>query len=97
MSSATESARGETCTVRLPGCDYGTETTVFAHIAGIRFGHGMGKKTKLGAYACHKCHDLIDNRKPRPEGVTKQDVWTAHLEGMAETLLKLDEKGIIKL
>ena len=97
MSSTTESARGETCTVRLPGCDYGTETTVFAHIAGVRFGHGMGKKTNLGAYACHKCHQKIDFRENEPEGYTRAEVELAHFQGMAETLLKLDEKGIIKL
>ena len=30
-----QSARGETCTLRLPGCHGGTETTILAHL--LRF------------------------------------------------------------
>lgn len=98
MSRTTESARGEDCTVRFPAvCSFDPDTTIFAHLSGVRFGHGTGIKTKLGAYSCGKCHDLIDSRIPRPEGVTKQDVKIAHYEGIFETLIKLDEKGIIKL
>jgi hypothetical protein len=97
VSKITESARGQNCTVRLPGCSFDPATTVFAHISGVRFGHGTGIKTKLGAYACHKCHDLLDSRMPRPPGMTKQDVKLAHFEGMAETMLRLDEKGLINL
>ncbi|MCK9394199.1 MAG: DUF1364 domain-containing protein [Methylobacter sp.] len=97
MSKITESAKGQNCTVRLPGCSFDPATTVFAHIAGVRFGHGMAKKTKLGAYACHKCHDLIDSRVPRPEGMTRQDIKLAHYEATMETLLQLDEKGLINL
>lgn len=98
MSKVTKSANQEYCTVRLPGvCSHDPATTVFAHIAGVRLGHGVGIKTKLGAYACNKCHDVADGRTPRPQWLSAEDVKLAHLEGMAETLLKLEEKGLVKL
>lgn len=78
-------------------CNFNKDTTVFAHLAGVRFGHGVAIKTKIGAYACSNCHDMIDGRVKRPEGLTLQDVKTAHLEGVVETLLRLDEKGLVKL
>lgn len=94
----TASAKGEDCTVRLPGvCNFNRDTVVFAHISGVRFGHGIGKKTKLGAYACSSCHDLIDGRVPLPFHITKQAVKMAHYEAVMETLLKMEEKGLIAL
>lgn len=97
MSKITDSARQEDCTIRLPGCNFDKDTTVFAHISGIRFGHGTAIKTKFGAYACSKCHDLLDSRIKRPEGMTKDYIELAHFQGVIETLIKLNEKGLIKL
>ena len=97
MSKITASARGEDCTVRLQGCSFDPLTTVFAHISGVRFGHGVAIKTKIGAYCCNKCHDIIDGRVKRPEGMTRQDALIAHYEGVFETLIRLDKKGIIRL
>ncbi len=97
MSKITDSARNQVCTVRLPGiCNFDQSTTVFAHISGIRFGHGTGIKTKIGAYACSSCHALLDSREKRPEGMTKQDVKLAHYEGVIETMIKLEEQGLVK-
>ncbi|MGZ5575232.1 MAG: nuclease domain-containing protein [Methylobacter sp.] len=97
MSKTTKSARQEDCTIRLPGCNFNKDTTVFAHLAGVRFGHGWAIKTKFGAYACSYCHDVVDGRLPRPEGMTQNDVKLAHHEGVIETLLRLDEKGLVML
>jgi hypothetical protein len=89
----TESARGEDCTVRLPGvCNFNPETVVFAHLNGVRFGHGVGKKTKWGAYACSACHDELDRRTRRMDS---EFVKLAHYEATIETLNKLVEKGLI--
>lgn len=93
-----QSARGEYCTVRLPFvCNGNSETTVFAHIPGVRFGHGMGIKTKFGAYACSSCHDVLDGRVPRPKGLSQEFVKLAHYEGVIETLEKLSEKGLVNV
>ena len=63
-SAITESARGEKCTVRLPGCTYDPDTVVFAHVNSVRVGKGMGFKCPdfAGAYCCNMCHDLVDSR-----------------------------------
>ena len=98
MSKITESARGRSCTVRLIGvCNYNPETTVFAHISGIRFGHGTGKKTALGAFCCSSCHDVLDGRVKRSEGMCADDVKLAHYEGVMETLSILNEEGLVIL
>ena len=57
-------ARGQPCTVRLPGCDGGGETTVLAHIRYAGTG-GMGMKPLdiQAVCACASCHDAIDGRR----------------------------------
>lgn len=92
------SARGENCTIRLPFvCNGNPETTVAAHISGVRFGHGVGIKTKFFAHACSACHDVVDGRVPRPKGLSQEFVKLAHFEGVIETLSKLEEKGMVTL
>jgi hypothetical protein len=87
------SARGEECCVRLPGiCINNPETVVFAHLNGVRFGHGVGKKTRWGAYACHACHMELDRQTTILE---KDYVKLCHYEAVIETLDKLVEKGLI--
>jgi hypothetical protein len=96
MSKITESARGEHCTIRVDGhCNHNTETTVFAHISGVRFGHGMGEKVNdiLGAYACSDCHDVVDGRQ-RSE-YTRTERKLMHYEGVFETQMKLKAKGLL--
>lgn len=96
LRKITQSARGQECTVRIPSiCNGNPETVVFAHVNGIRFGHGVGKKTKWGAYSCSACHDCTDGRIPRPHGMTHDQVKLAHYEGVIETLNKLVEKGLL--
>lgn len=96
MSKMTESARGEQCTIRLPGvCNHNPETTVFAHLSGIRFGHGVGKKTQWGAYACSSCHDAVDGRVTYGWSLAERRL--AHYEGIFETLDKLVAKGIVEV
>lgn len=96
MSKITDSARGEECTVRLIGCNRNPETTVFAHLSGIRFGHGVGKKVSNlhGAYCCSSCHDLLDGRV-KNNYYTKDELKLAHLEAVIETQIKLIDKGLI--
>lgn len=87
------SARDEDCTIRLPDvCNFNPETTVFAHVNGIRLGHGVGKKTRWGAYACSACHDEVDRRTRKLEA---NFVHTCHLEGCLETQDRLVEKGLL--
>lgn len=56
------SARGQDCTLRIPGyCNFDPETTVLAHVGRDR---GMAIKCddNMAVYACSGCHDAIDGR-----------------------------------
>ena len=90
MSSITKLARGQDCTVRLPGiCNFNPETTVFAHISGVRHGHGVGIKTSFGAFCCSSCHDHIDGRVKSP--LSRTELKLAHFEGVIETLILIEK------
>lgn len=85
-----DSARGETCTLRLGCCNGNDETTVLAHIR--QFGWaGIAQKPAdfLSFYACAACHDAFDGRTREPWGW--EDVLRAH----GETLLRMYAKQII--
>lgn len=99
MSKITQSAKGEPCTVRIPNvCNFNPQTTVYAHLNGIRFGHGVGQKCSdlHGAYCCNDCHDVVDGRVKT--GLhSKEAIKLMHLQGVIETQIKLIEKGLVKL
>lgn len=97
MSKITKSARGQSCTVRIPSiCNGNNETVVLAHINGVRFGHGIGQKVNdaFGAYACSSCHDAVDGRTPTQ--YRRAELKLMHLEGVIETQAILMQEGLIK-
>lgn len=91
-----DSARGEACTIRVPGCNGGGETTVWCHLPEAVAGRGLGLKgiDILGAYGCNHCHDVVDRRAPRPARLTEQDVALAFYRAMARSLVRLRQKGL---
>ena len=100
MSRVRESARGEQCLVRIPGwCNADPATVVWIHANGSAAGKGIGMKSHdlLGAYACSNCHDIVDRRRPTPQGMTREEVELCFHEGHQRSLLRLIEKGIVVL
>jgi hypothetical protein len=96
MSKLTNAAKGKTCTVRIPGyCNGNNETTISAHINGVRFGHGVGKKVNdlLTADCCSSCHDVIDYRVRSK--FTKDELKLMHYEGVMETIIRRSNEGLI--
>lgn len=87
-----ESARGEDCALRLDCCNFNPETTSFAHLRFFNWA-GIGQKVKdiLGVYACSDCHDAIDGRSKASWG------FDDLLRALGETLIKLHNKGLIKM
>jgi hypothetical protein len=82
-----ESARGEQCSIRYPGCDGGTDTTVLAHLNSKWKGVGNKSPDIFGVYACHFCHQKLDSgRIPASE----------QLQALMETQMKLYRKGLIE-
>ena len=61
MSILTESARGQNCTIRLPGCRWHSDYTVLAHENGA--GVAIKHHDLRAAFSCDHCHNLIDSDK----------------------------------
>lgn len=92
MSKLRNSARGQSCTLRLPSCNYNPETVVLAHIRIHKFcGIGIKPPDYMACFACSSCHDTIDGRV-KSETVY-QDILRAHFE----TLQYWVEAGLIEV
>lgn len=83
----TQSANGESCTLREPGCDW-EGTVVFCHLPSQGKGVGTKSSDLFGIYACYRCHQRLDAGK-----VDAEDM----LRGFQETLLRLVDKGLIEI
>lgn len=93
-----KSAKGEECTIRLPMvCNYDTSTTVLCHSNELADGKGMGLKAPdtKAAYGCSACHDVIDGRRPRPEGLSYELMIALFQEAIAQTNRILKRKGLL--
>ena len=86
-----QAARGKPCTLRLPGCMGGTETTVLAHLP--MGGKGVGTKGSdiWAVFACASCHDVLDGRKAGQ--CTAEDMMRA----LYKTLHRLIEDEIVEV
>lgn len=86
-------AKGQNCTLRLPGCQNDRDTVVFAHINSGSAGKGMGMKAHdlLGCFACGHCHTLLDSQQGR--SALSADV----LRALCETLVTLWLDGLLKV
>ena len=95
MSKLTKLAKGRECQVRLPCCNYNTETTVLAHyrLAGT-CGMGMKPNDLQGAWACSACHDEIDRRT---RNFDIDFVRLAHAEGIMRTIDILVKDGYLEI
>lgn len=98
MTPIRKAARGQDCTLRIPGvCNWNPETTVLCHSPFLESGRGMGLKApdEEACFGCCNCHDVLDRRVPWPSWMT-----VFKLEGLfytAKTLThyQLQKKGLI--
>ena len=99
-SKYTKSAKGQNCTVRIPGvCNHDPETVVFAHLNG---GGWAAKQSDIhGCYACDRCHFWLDggyaHDKKRGFLVTREQRDLEHYRAMLETQQIMIKEGILKL
>lgn len=96
MTSLRKAAKGQSCMVRLPGiCQFGTETTVLAHIrlAGITGGK-FKSPDLLGAWSCYPCHMAIDGHIKTD--YTKDALDLMHLQGVMRTQNELIRQGKVR-
>jgi hypothetical protein len=99
MTPIRKSARDQECTIRLPGvCNFDTSTTVLCHSNESTDGKGMGLKAsdECAAYGCSACHDVVDGRRPRPEGMSLELMLSIFREAIAQTRRILKRKGLLE-
>jgi hypothetical protein len=91
-----QSAKGEDCQARFPGCLNERATTVFCHLNELWAGKGYGMKADdcAGFYGCHHCHDIYDGRKRSHIFNKDKDFYV--LKAYYRTIRRLLDKGVIK-
>ncbi len=93
----TKSARGQACTIRIPGyCRPApeNETTVLCHLNGA--GCGIRHANIHSAYGCSKCHDIVDGRHPVRE-FSHAEIELMFLEAVIRTQIIMINEGILEL
>lgn len=90
-----QSAKGEECTVRIPGACWGD--VIWSH---ARWGSAAkGRSTKAldicGAMCCLGCDSVFDGQTPPPPGVTREQIDLAWMHGHLRSLVRLAEKGLL--
>lgn len=84
-----KSARGQNCTLMLPGCRNDTATTVLCHLRMFGWAGAAQKPHDfLAVYACGHCHDLLDRRGTK----AAVDPWEI-LRALGQTLITHYEEG----
>lgn len=99
MTPIRKSAKGEECQIRLPGvCNFDPATTVLCHSNEQADGKGMGLKAsdQNAAYGCAACHDTVDGRRPRPDGMSYELMLSMFREAIAQTQRILKRKGLLE-
>lgn len=95
-----DTARGAECAFRFPGiCQGGTETTVWAHLNGAKFGKGAGNKAHdvLGAPACFSCHTYLDVGHGTKPLISTETLLLCVLEAVTGTWVRLIQAGVVSV
>jgi hypothetical protein len=98
MTPIRKAARGQDCTIQIPGvCNFDPATTVLCHDNRLAAGKGMGLKAPdtAAAFGCSSCHDCLDGRRPRPEWLTYDALLMAFDAAVARTHEILKLKGLL--
>lgn len=98
MTPIRASAKDQDCTIRLPGiCNQNPQTTVLCHSNQLADGKGMGIKAPdtCAAYGCSACHDVVDGRAPRPDGMSYDLMLSFFERGIELTREILQRKGLM--
>lgn len=89
-----KSAKGQDCTIRIPGfCNFNPDTVVLCHMGGA--GWGMKSNDIHAAYGCSECHKIIDGQHTTYHNKEQLKVW--FFEAMVRTQLLLIEQGLIEI
>lgn len=98
MTPIRKSAKGEECTMMIPGvCNRDPATVVLAHSNELAAGKGMGLKAPdiEACYSCSCCHDVLDGRRPLPGWMSRHALLGCFERAKTITHERLKEKGLI--
>lgn len=98
MTPIRRSAKGEPCTLLIPGiCNGDPATTVLCHSNRLEDGKGMGLKAPdtAAAFGCSACHDVLDGRRPLPSNLTREQLDRGFDAAVVRTHARLREKGLM--
>lgn len=91
MSNLRKLAAGQSCQVRLPGCNHDPRTVVLAHFRMMGLsGLGLKPPDWLGAWCCATCHAQVDSHKDA-------ETQLAFAQGVLRTLSALHKLGAVTL
>lgn len=91
-----QSARGQPCTMRVPGvCNRDPDTSVLAHPPVDNGGVGTKGNDSDGAIVCSECHDAIDRRSHH--GVPREELLECWIRARQETDRIWREMGLLKV
>lgn len=88
-----DGAKGQMCTVRIPGvCNRDRDTVISAHIRDGSTGMGVKASDLSTVSCCSSCHDAIDGRSI----VLSREDWLFYaLRGLQETLQQRFDAGLL--
>lgn len=90
----TDAARGQPCTMQIPGvCNGDWSTVVFAHIRDVFKGMGNKASDISGCDACSDCHAKFDGQSGDP--LTKEEWLFYALRGIQRTLENRFAQGVL--
>lgn len=90
----TDAARGQPCTLQIPGvCNGDWSTVVFAHIRDEHKGASIKANDISGCDACHACHAKFDGQSGEP--LSKEEWLFYALRGIQRTLENRFAQGIL--
>jgi len=98
MTPIRKAARGQECTLQILGvCNGQPETVVLCHSNKLADGKGMGLKAsdEKACFGCSSCHDVLDGRRPRPDGMTAEQVDVYFRYAVERTHAILRTKGLM--
>lgn len=99
MTPIRRAARNQDCQLQILGvCNGDPATTVLCHSNQLAHGKGMGLKAPdtEACFGCSSCHDVLDGRKPRPAGMTMDDLLRTFAYARERTHAILRARGLIK-
>lgn len=92
-----DSANGEECLVRIPGCPGDPAMTIWSHAPLGAAGKGKSIKALdlCGAYCCTYCDAVIDGQRPMPAGYTRDQALMDWFYGHMRSLVRARQKGVL--